>query len=137
MYIIGMTLLTLLLLPLPGWSTDLPLFVIQRSNNTNAVQYHLRVDDRCHLLSNSPVSAFGQLREDRPATTKLLTTVDQLAYGVVRQRVDENWVVFRLRTLAEKPIKATATYHPDTGTCVPSVHVKMHDQWAALERISV
>ena len=35
MHLIRMTLLTLLLLPLPGWSTDLILFVIQRSKNTN------------------------------------------------------------------------------------------------------
>ena len=37
MHIIRMTLLTLLLLPLPGWSNDLNLFVIQRSKNTNEV----------------------------------------------------------------------------------------------------
>ncbi len=59
MNIIRMTLLTLLLLPLPGWSTDLNLFVIQRSKNTNEVQYQLHVNDRCHLVSATPVSASG------------------------------------------------------------------------------
>ena len=46
MNIISMTLLTLLLLPLSGWSKDLNLFVIQRSKNTNEVQYQLHVNDR-------------------------------------------------------------------------------------------
>lgn len=137
MNIISMTLLTLLLLPLSGWSKDLNLFVIQRSKNTNEVQYQLRVDDHCRIISHHPVSAFWQLREDSPEKTKPLTELDQLAYGVVRQRVDENGVVFRLRALEEKPIKATATYNPHTGTCSPSVHVEMNDQWVALERIYV
>ena len=62
----GMTLLTLLLLPLPGWSKDINLFVIQRSKNTNEVQYQLRVNDRCQIVSAHPVSAFWQLREVSP-----------------------------------------------------------------------
>jgi hypothetical protein len=132
-----MTLLVLLLLPLPGWSTEVPLFVIQRSKNANEVQYHLRVDDHCRIISHHPVSAVWHLREDHPATTEPLSALDQLAYGVVRQRVEENWVVFRLRALEEKPIKATATAQPDTGTCAPSVHVEIDDQVAALERIYV
>jgi len=132
------TLLTLLLLlPLPGWSTDVPLFVIQRSKNANEVQYQLRVNDRCQIVSHHPVSAFWHLRADQPATTEPLSAFDQLAYGVVRQRVDANWVVFRLRALEDKPIKATVTAHPDTGTCVPSVHVEINDHVAALERVYV
>jgi Domain of unknown function (DUF4833) len=137
MSIISLTLLILLLLPLPGWSTEVPLFVIQRSKNANEVQYQLRVDDQCRILSHSPVSAFWKLREERPEKTKPLTALDQLAYGVVRQRVDENGVVFRLRALEQKPIKATVTAQPDTGTCVSSVHVEMAAQWVALERIYV
>jgi len=39
MNIIRMTLLTLLLLPLPGWSTDLNLFVIQRSKNGSVAKF--------------------------------------------------------------------------------------------------
>jgi hypothetical protein len=137
MKLIGMTLLTLLLLPLPGWSKDVPLFVIQSSKNANEVQYQLRVDAHCQLLSNFPVSAVWHLQEDHPATTAPLSAVEQLAYGVVRQRVDENWVEFRLRALAEKRIKATATYDPPTATCSPSVHVEINTHWAALERVYV
>jgi hypothetical protein len=137
MPLICLTLLMLLLLPLSGWSTEVPLFVIQRSKNANEVQYQLRVDDRCQIVSAHPVSAFWRLREERPERTKPLTEFDQLAYGVVRQRVDEHGVVFRLRALAEKPLTATATYQPDTGTCVARVHVEIDDHLAALERIYV
>jgi len=52
MNIMGMTLLTLLLLQLPGWSKDLNLFVIQRSKNTNEVQYQLRFGKS---LASSPI----------------------------------------------------------------------------------
>jgi hypothetical protein len=83
------------------------------------------------------VSAVWHLRAERPETTEPLTDLEQLAYGVVRQRLEENWVVFRLRALEDKPIKATATAHPETGTCVPSVHVDIDDQVAALERVYV
>jgi hypothetical protein len=137
MPLIGVTLLTLLLLPLPGWSNDVPLFVIQRSKNTNEVQYQLRVDAHCRLISNHPVRAVWKVREAHPEATEPLSALDQLAYGVVRQHVEENWVVFRLRALEEKPLKATATARPDTGTCAPSVHVEIAEQWAALERIYV
>jgi uncharacterized protein DUF4833 len=132
-----MTLVTLLILPLAGWSKDINLFFIQRSKNTNEVQYQLRVDDHCRIISHHPVSAFWQLREESPEKTKPLTELDQLAYGVVRQRVDENWVVFRLRALEEKRVKATATYNPHTETCSPIVHVEINTQWAALERVYV
>jgi hypothetical protein len=69
MKIIGMTLLTLLILPLPGWSTNLTLFLIQRSKNTNEVQYQLHVNDRCQIDSDKPVSAFWKLREVSPDTS--------------------------------------------------------------------
>jgi hypothetical protein len=137
MNILCMALLTLLLLPLQGWSKDVPLFVIQRSKNSNEVQYQLRVDDHCRIISPHPVSAVWKLREESPETTEPLSAVDQLAYGVVRQRVDENGVVFRLRALEEKLIKVTATAQPGTGTCVPSIQVEINDQWAALERVYV
>jgi Domain of unknown function (DUF4833) len=137
MSIMSLTLLALLLLPLPGWSTEVPLFIIQRSKNANEVQYQLRVDDHCRITSHHPVSAVWKLREESPETTAPLSALEQLAYGVVRQRVDGNWVMFRLRALEEKPIKATATVQPDTGTCVPSVQAEIEDQWAALERVYV
>jgi Domain of unknown function (DUF4833) len=137
MHIISLTLLILLLLPVAGWSTEVPLFVIQRSKNANEVQYHLRVDDHCRITSNNPVSAVWKLREQSPETTEPLSALEQLAYGVRRQHVRENGVEFRLRALEEKPFTVTATYHPGTGTCVPSVQVEIQDQWAALERIYV
>jgi hypothetical protein len=137
MKIIGLTLLTLLLLPLPGWSTDVTLFVIQSSKSAYEVQYQLRVNAHCQLLSSFPVSALWHLRDAHSVTTEPLSAVEQLAYGVVRQRVDENWVEFRLRALTEKRIKATATYNPHTETCSPIVHVEINTQWAALERVYV
>jgi Domain of unknown function (DUF4833) len=137
MYIISLTLLILLLLPLPGWSKDLPLFVIQRSTNANEVQYHLRVDDRCHILGDEPVSAIWHRRAERPETTKPLSAIDKLAYGVVQQNVEDNGVEFRLRALEDKSLKATATAQPGTGTCVARVQVEIHAQWAALERVYV
>ena len=139
MSILSRTLCTLLLLllPLPGWSTEVPLFVIQRSKNANEVQYHLRVDDHCQILGDEPVSAVWHLREERPETTKPLSAIDKLAYGVVQQHVEGNGVEFRLRALEDKPLKATATAQPGTGTCVASVQVEIHAQWAALERVYV
>jgi hypothetical protein len=138
MSILSRTLCTLLLLlPLPGWSTEVPLFVIQRSKNANEVQYHLRVDAQCRLRAPFPVSAIWHLRAAQPVTTAPLSALDQLAYGVARQRVDEQEVVFRLRALEEKPIKATVTAHPETGTCLSRVYIQIHAQWAALERVYV
>jgi hypothetical protein len=79
---ISLTLLTLLLLPLPGWSTALNLFVIQRNKNTNEVQDQLHVNDRCHLVSDHPVDAFWHLREVSPETPVPLTDLEQMVYGV-------------------------------------------------------
>jgi hypothetical protein len=62
MPLIALTLLTLLLLSLPGWSTDLNLFVIQRSKNTNEVQYQLHVEGVSHVLA--PLRWLVQIHTD-------------------------------------------------------------------------
>jgi Domain of unknown function (DUF4833) len=99
MTIMSITLLILLLLSLPGWSTELTLFVIQRSKNTNEVQYQLHVNDRCHIASDTPVSAVWRLWEVSPETTAPLTDLEQMAYGVTNQQVTENGVSFDLGVL--------------------------------------
>jgi hypothetical protein len=143
MNIIRMTLLTLLLLPLPGWSKDLNLFVIQRSKNTNEVQYQLHVNDRCHIVSDHPVGAFWQLREVSPEKTEPLSDLEHMAYGVTNQQVAENRVSFDLgvlehfRALEQRRITATVRYDPSTATCIPSVQTAINGQVAALERIYV
>jgi Domain of unknown function (DUF4833) len=143
MLIIAMTLLTLLLLSLPGWSTDLNLFVIQRSKNMNEVQYQLHVNDRCHIVSDHPVNAFWHLREVSPETTEPLSDLEQMVYGVTNQQVTEHGVSFDLgvldhfRALEQRRIHATVRYDPHTATCAPSVQTTIHGQVAALERIYV
>jgi hypothetical protein len=143
MHIIRMTLLTLLLLPLPGWSTDLNLFVIQRSKNTNEVQYQLDVNDRCHIVSATPVRAFWRLREVSPETTEALTGLEQMAYGVTNQQVAEHGVSFDLgvfdhfRPLEQRRITVTVRYDSPTATCTPIVQTTINGQVAALERIYV
>ena len=143
MHIIGMTLLTLLLLPLSGWSTDLNLFVIQRSKNTNEVQYQLHVNDRCQIVSDHPVDAFWQLREVSPESTEPLSDLEHMAYGVTNQKVAEHWVSFDLgvlehfRALEQRRITATVRYDPHTATCTPIVQTTINGQVAALERIYV
>ena len=134
---IGLTLLLLLLLPLSGWSSTVPLFVIQRSKNANEVQYRLHVDAHCRLVSATPVDAIWHLLAARPETTKPLTALDHLAYGAVQQTVAENWVSFHLRSLAQRRVQATAIYDPHTATCAPQVRTAINAQWAALERIYV
>jgi Domain of unknown function (DUF4833) len=143
MLIIAMTLLTLLLLSLPGWSTDLNLFVIQRSKNMNEVQYQLHVNDRCHIVSDHPVAAFWHLREVSPGTTEPLSDLEHMVYGVTNQQVAEHGVSFDLgvldhfRALEQRRITATVRYDPDSATCIPSVQTTINGQRAALERIYV
>ena len=143
MNIIRMTLLTLLLLPLPGWSTDLNLFVIQRSKNTNEVQYQLHVNDHCQIVSDHPVDAFWHLREASPEHTEPLSDLEHMAYGVTNQKVAEHGVSFDLgvlehfRSLEQRSITATVSYDPHTATCTPSVQTTINGQVAALERIYV
>ena len=143
MNIISMTLLTLLLLPLPGWSTDLNLFVIQRSKNTNEVQYQLHVNDRCQIVSDHPVDAFWHLRAVSPEHTEPLSDLEYMAYGVTHQQVAENRVSFDLGVLEhfcvleQRRITATVRYDPQSATCTPSVQTTINGQVAALERIYV
>src|ERR687887_1313004 len=140
---IGLTLLTLLLLPLPGWSTALNLFVIQRNKNTNEVQYQLHVNDRCHIVSDQPVDAFWHLREVSPETTAPLTDLEQMVYGVTNQQVTEHGVSFDLgvldhfRPLDQRRITATIHYDPHSATCTLSVQTTINGQVAVLERIYV
>ena len=143
MNIISMALLTLLLLPLSGWSKDLNLFVIQRSKNTNEVQYQLHVNDRCHIVSDHPVGAFWHLREVSPEQTEALSDLEQLIYGATNQQVTAHGVSFDLgvlefyRPLDLRRITATVLYDPKTATCTPSVQTTINGQVAALERVYV
>jgi hypothetical protein len=143
MNIIRMTLLILLLLPLSGWSTALNLFVIQRSKNTNEVQYQLHVNDRCQIISDHPVDAFWKLREVSPEQTEPLSDLEHMAYGVTNQQVTAHGVSFDLgvldhfRALEQRRITATVRYDPSSATCTPSVQTTINGQVAALERIYV
>jgi hypothetical protein len=136
-------LLILLLLPLPAWSTDVPLFSIQRSKNANEVHYRLLVDDQCNIVSDKPVEVFWKLLAESPEKIEPLTALEHIAYGVAQQKVVNNWVSFHLRSLEhlrpleQRRVKATAIYDPHTAACAPIVQTEINTQWAALERIYV
>jgi hypothetical protein len=140
---LALTLLTLLLLPLPGWSTNLYLFVIQRNKNTNEVQYELRVNDRCQIGTAYPVAAVWRLRELSPEQTEALSGLEEMIYGATNQQVTAHGVSFDLgvieiyRPLDLRRITATVHYDPKTATCTPSVQTTINGQEAALERIYV
>jgi Domain of unknown function (DUF4833) len=134
---LSLILVTLLFFPLPAWSTDLLLFVIQRSKNANEVHYYLRVDDHCHLASDTPVHALWKLLEASPEQTKSLSVFDQLAYGIAQQTVTENGVSFSLKALETKRMKASATPSAPPGTCAPRVLTDIQGQEALLERVYV
>ena len=137
MQMIALLLLILLLLPRLAWSTDLLLFVIQRSKNANEVHYHLRVDDRCRLVSDTPVSAVWKLLEDSPDKTEALSVFDRMAYGIEQQRVADNEVSFSLKALEQKRIYASATATPQQETCAARARIDIAGQQAILERIYV
>jgi hypothetical protein len=137
MKMLGMLLLILLLLPWPAWSKDLPLFFIQRSKNANEVHYQLRVDERCRIASDAPVSAFWKLLEASPDKTASLSVFDQMAYGIEQQHVANNGVSFRLKALEQKRITASVTAPPQLGTCAAIAQTELQGQWAVLERIYV
>jgi hypothetical protein len=143
MFICGITVLILLFLAWPGWSKDVLLFAIQRNKNANEVQYHLRVNERCHLAAHTPVSAVWKLWAEHPEKTEPLTDLEQMAYGAVKQRVTENWVSFDLgfldhfRALEQRSVNATARYESDTATCLTIVHTTINGQASALKRIYV
>jgi len=134
---LSILLVTLLVVPLPAWSTDLLLFVIQRSKNANEVQYYLQVDDHCNLASDTPVHALWKLLEASPEHTKPLSVFDQLAYGIAQQTVTESWVSFSLKALETKRMKARATPSAPPGPCAPMVLTDIQGQEALLERVYV
>ena len=143
MNIISITLLIMLMLSLPGWSTDLNLFDIQHSKNNNEVQYQLHVNDHCQIVSDHPVDAFWHLREVSPEKTEPLSDLEHMAYGVTNQKVAEHWVSFDLRilehfrALEQRSITATVRYDPHSAMCTSIVQTTINGQVAALERIYV
>ena len=134
---LSLILVTLLVFPLSAWSTDLLLFVIQRSKNANEVQYYLRVDAHCNPASDTPVHALWKLVEQSPEQTKPLSVFDQLAYGIAQQTVTEAWVSFSLKALETKRMKARATPSAPPGSCAPMVLTDIQGQEALLERVYV
>ncbi|MGE3538796.1 MAG: DUF4833 domain-containing protein [Candidatus Tectimicrobiota bacterium] len=130
-------LLPLLLLPWPAWSMDVPLFVIQRSKNTNEVHYSLQVDERCRPASAQPVKAWWKLLEEGPEKTAALSIFDRRAYGIEGQRVRAGEVTFHLKALEQKRIVARTQLTPPRGPCTATAHAEIQGQWAVLERIYV
>ena len=121
----------------PAWSTDLPLFIIQRSKNANEVQYSLQVDDRCRLASDTPVSAVVELLAVSPDKTARCPSSISWPMGLQQQHVADNEVSFSLKALEQKRITARVTVPPQSGTCAAQAQTDIQGQRAVLERIYV
>ena len=129
-------LAALLLLPWPVWSTDLPLFSIQRSKNANEVQYSLQVDDRCRLASATPVRAVWKLLAVSPNKTASLSV--SLSWPMGSR--SGTWRIMWCR-LSEGPgteaHRRQVTGPPQSGTSAAQAQTDIQGQRALLERLYV
>jgi hypothetical protein len=130
-------LLICLIVTPTAWGEEVALFFIERNKNKNEVHYQLHVDKNCQIASDEPVTGFWKMLEENPGKTKPFSMFDKMAYSVVNQKVENNWVYFSLKALETKLIKATAKHDPKAGACIPIVQVKINEQWASLDHIYV
>ena len=103
------------------------LFHIERSKNKNQVHYNLLLNDKCEMKSEFPVVGFWQDLELGPDVRNNLTFFDKVAYGIEKQMVNKNEVLFKLRPLKDKEFKAVATI--ENGKCKVEGFVKKGEEW--------
>ena len=129
-------LIFFILTPL-GWSKDIDLFFIERNKNKNEVHYQIHVDGNCRITSDEPITGYWKVIEEGPDKTRKFTVFDNMAYSIINQKVENNWVFFNLKALKTRLIKSTVKQNPSTNTCESVVQTKINNKWADLERIYV
>lgn len=84
----------------------LKLFYIQRSKNKNEVHYELLVGDNCTAKEKNPVHGYWQDLEKGPDVRSEIGTFEYIAYGISDQKIENEWIHFKMKAIENKNFKA-------------------------------
>ena len=115
--------------------SPIKLFHIERSKNKNQVHYFAMVDKNCKLKEIETIKGQWLVLEKDKDHKEELSTFDQIAYGIIKPEVKDNWVTFSLRALKQRIIKATAEKKDDK--CITKSIMQISGQDAFFEKVYV
>jgi len=104
----------------PAATSEIPsALAIAKSSNRNEVHYAVRVDGACNPATQAPVHPYWRMLERSNDTTEPLSSLEERAFGIVRQEVEGDSVHFTLRGLPSRTITIRTQRAPD-GSCAAS-----------------
>jgi hypothetical protein len=110
------------------------LFHIERSKNKNQVHYEVGISEKCELVDKSLKSYWMDLEEGPNVRTEM--AFYQLpAYGVSKQSVKDQEMLFQLKAVEKREFKLIANKVEEQ--CIVSSFVKYQDKWVSLKKIYV
>jgi hypothetical protein len=109
-------------------SEGAPLFSISKSENRNQVAIAVRLDAECRPVGDAPVYAYWRMLERSAVATEPLLSVEEVAYGIERQRVVDlrdgsASVRVALRALPEREIVVRIARHGSVCTAEASTRI--------------
>ena len=93
-------------LSLSAKAETLALFHFERSKNINQVHYELRINPDCSPLAKDPVHGYWKDLVEGPNVTSEIGVFESMAYGISDQKVEGEWVHFKMKALETKKFKA-------------------------------
>lgn len=115
--------------------TPAKLFFIQRSKNSNEVHYELQHEPDCSVKKSEPVRGYWQELEKGPNIVSDITVFEQPAYGVSDQKVEGEWVYFKMKAIPERDFKAKVI--KKDGTCLVEAFTTINKEPSVLKKIYI
>ena len=113
----------------------LQLFYIQRSKNKNEVHYELLINDNCTAQAKNPVHGYWQDLEQGPNVRSEIGTFEYIAYGISDQKIEGEWVHFKMKAIEKKDFKAKLTNRD--GKCSAEAWTTFKGQEGILKKVYI
>lgn len=113
----------------------LQLFYIQRSKNKNEVHYELLINEGCTPLAKNPVHGYWQDLEKGPNVRSEIGTFEYIAYGISDQKIEGDWIHFKMKAIENKNFKAKITNKE--GKCTAQAWTIFKGQEGVLKKVYI
>jgi len=111
------------------------LFNIQRSKNKNEVRYELLINDDCTAKAKDPVHGYWQDLEQGPNVRSEIGTFEYIAYGISDQKIDGEWIHFKMKAIENKNFKAKL--YKKEGKCIAEAWATFKGQEGILKKVYI
>lgn len=111
------------------------LFHIERSKNKNEVHYAVKLNGNCQFKGDEPIFGYWKSLEQGPNVIEDLSVFDQVAYGIVNQKVSGDKVTFNLKAIDSRVV--TVSLVKKEKKCDVVAQMEISKKQAYLDKVYV